>query len=208
MVLSVPSYGHAHKNPDSPPFCRALGAILAAPGCHSLCRRQARTKAASPRDRLARPCSHVRCPASGAGHKGGLARRRRHGPWCFYHLSCGGDHEPRPPASTVLSTCFCATCTAMDLDVLIPTKPPPVSEIIAPPDSEMMSPPGSGALSAMIVVVSFGAYVKRSGWFSHAACYRHRGRADGRCGRGDRGSRRHRSDPRSPDANWRWAAGW
>src|SRR5665647_3203962 len=60
------------------------------------------------RCRPARPCSHARCRGSGAGRKDGLARRRRRGPWCFGHLSCGRYHEPRPP--------FCATGAAVNLD--------------------------------------------------------------------------------------------
>src|SRR3546814_7320549 len=54
------------------------------------------------------PCNHARCRGSGAGRKGDLARRRRHGAWCCGLPSCGRYHEPRPR--------FCAAGAAVDLD--------------------------------------------------------------------------------------------
>ena len=83
--------------------------------------------------------------------------------------------------------------------VQLPTKPPLVSE--------MMSPPGYGVVLAMAVVVSFACFVKpRDGVWRSAGC-RHRDRGGGRCGRADRGWRRHRWDCRSPHAMPRLAAG-
>jgi hypothetical protein len=85
----------------------------------------------------------------------------------------------------------------------IPTKPPPVSEMIAPPDSEMMSPPGPPRRGRAGYGCCCFVRVGRRG-----ACSRHPDRGDGRCGRAGRGWRQHRSDGRSPHAMPRSAAGW
>ena len=60
-----------------------------------------------------------------------------------------------------------------------------------------MSPPRTGALPALMVVVSFVVAVKRLGQLSTGACCHPRGLVGGRCGRGGREWRRPWLDRRS-----------